>query len=93
MVALVLYVSPMSRYSLMAKRNCDELLKRVDPRAVHFEVCDISEHPERGDDDGVYYTPVLVKRRPLPCTHVVGDLSNTHVLVDLLEACGVSVSR
>ena len=47
----------MSRFSLMAKRNCDELLKRVDPRAVHFEVCDISEHPERGDDDGVYYTP------------------------------------
>ena len=77
----------------MAKRNCDELLARLAPDVVHFEVCDISEHPERGDEHAVCYTPVLVKRHPLPRAYVVGDLSNRHALEDLLEACGVSVPR
>lgn len=48
---------------------------------MRFEVCDVSQHPERGDEDAVCYTPVLVKRRPLPRAHVLGDLSNPAALV------------
>src|SRR5581483_1662800 len=65
-VDLVLYVSATSTYSATAIRNCQTLLKRFDAGHVHFEVCDIRKHPERADEDSVCYTPVLVKRRPLP---------------------------
>ena len=90
---LVLYVSPLSRYAHIAQRNFEALLTRFDRRRVRFEVCDVSLHPERGDEDAICYTPMLVKRHPLPRTYVLGDLSNTEALVELLESCGVSPVR
>ena len=92
-IELVLYISPLSRYAHIARRNFEELLERFDTRRVHFEVCDVSQHPERGDEDAICYTPMLVKRRPLPRTYVLGDLSNTEALVELLESCGASLVR
>jgi two-component system response regulator GlrR len=92
-IELVLYVSPLSRYAHIARRNFEELLARFDRRRVQFEICDVSLHPERGDEDSICYTPMLVKRRPLPRTYVLGDLSNTEALVELLESCGVSPVR
>ena len=88
-VDLVLYVSAASTYTSTAIRNCETLLKRFDAACVHFEVCDVSRHPERADEDSVCYTPLLVKRRPLPRTYLVGDLSNATMLLDLLSACGL----
>jgi len=32
---------------------------------------------------------VLLKKQPLPRTYILGDLSNTSALVDLLVSCGV----
>jgi two-component system response regulator GlrR len=92
-VELVLYVSPLSRYAFVAQRNFEALLTRFDRRRVRFEVCDVSRHPERGDEDAICYTPMLVKRSPLPRTYVLGDLSNTEALVELLESCGVNPIR
>jgi len=93
LVDLVLYVSASSRYATVAQRNCQTLLDRFDPHQVSFEVCDIGQHPERAEEDSVCYTPMLVKRRPLPRTYVVGDLSNAEPLVDLLSSCGVTPRR
>jgi two-component system response regulator GlrR len=92
-VELVLYISPLSRYAQVAQDNCEALLARFDRRRVRFEVCDVSQHPERADIDAVCYTPVLVKRHPLPRTYVLGDLSNGEVLVDLLQSCGLAPQR
>jgi hypothetical protein len=92
-VDLVLYVSASSRYATAAQRNCRTLLDRFDRRQVSFEVCDLGQHPERAEEDAVCYTPTLVKRRPLPRTYVVGDLSNAEPLVDLLKSCGVTLKR
>ena len=92
-VDLVLYVSASSRYAQIAQRNCRTLLDQFDRRHVTFEVCDIGKHPERAEEDSVCYTPMLVKRHPLPRTYVVGDLSNADPLVDLLESCGMSLKR
>jgi two-component system response regulator GlrR len=90
-IELVLYVSPFSRYAQTAQRNCEDLLARFDRTRVKFEVCDVSRNPERGDEDSVCYTPMLVKRSPLPRTYVLGDLSNTEALVGLLQSCGLDL--
>ncbi len=92
-VDLILYVSASSRYAQAVQRNCQTLLERFDRRQVTLEVCDISEYPERAEEDAVCYTPVLVKRRPLPRAYVIGDLSNGEPLVDLLMSCGVTPRR
>ena len=92
-VDLVLYVSANSRYATTAQRNCKTLLDRFDRRQVTFEICDIGRHPERAEEDSVCYTPMLVKRHPLPRAYVLGDLSNGEPLVDLLKSCGVTLKR
>ena len=85
----MLYVSAASSYAATARRNCEALLARFDPRAVRFEICDVSRQPDRAETDGICFTPVLLKKQPLPRTYILGDLSNTAVLIDLLASCGV----
>ena len=85
----MLYVSAASSYAAAATRNCETLLARFDHRAVRFEVCDVSRHPDRAETDRICFTPVLLKKQPLPRTYILGDLSNITVLMDLLVSCGV----
>ncbi|PYR67272.1 MAG: hypothetical protein DMF88_13430 [Acidobacteria bacterium] len=92
-IELVLYVSAASSHTATARRNCEALLARFDQRRVRFEVCDISRHPDRAESDGICFTPVLMKKRPLPRAYVIGDLSNTAALMDLLVSCGVDPLR
>jgi two-component system response regulator GlrR len=92
-IDLVLYVSGHSRHTPVAQRNCQNVLSRFDPRAIQFEVCDVSAHPDRAEEDAVLFTPMLVKRHPLPRTYVVGDMSNAEPVIDLLAACGVRPAR
>jgi hypothetical protein len=90
---LVLYVSAKSPYTSAAQRNCELLLSHFDRTHVRFEVCDISQHPERAEIDSVCFTPMLLKRDPPPRTYVLGDLSNVTALVDLLQSCGMELAR
>lgn len=92
-VDLVLYVSPSSRYTQAARRNCEALLARFDRRRLTLEICDVSRHPERAEVDAVYFTPMLVKRSPLPRMFVLGDLSDATPVLELLESCGVNPRR
>jgi hypothetical protein len=89
-VDLVLYVSALSPHASAAQRNCELLLSHFDRTHLHFEVCDISKHPERAEAHSVCFTPMLLKRDPPPRTYVVGDLSNVTALVELLQSCGSS---
>jgi two-component system response regulator GlrR len=88
-VELVLYVSSDSPYAHAARRDCELLLDRFDRSQVLFEVCDVGDHPDRAEADGVCFTPMLLKRHPLPRTYVIGNQLNAAVLVDLLESCGL----
>ena len=49
--------------------------------------------PERAEEDAVCYTPMLVKRQPLPRTYVLGDLSDTDAMLTLLASCGLELKR
>jgi hypothetical protein len=86
---LVLYISARSPYASTARRNCDLLLDHFDRSTLHFEVCDVSQQPERAEADSVCFTPMLLKRDPPPRTYVVGDLSNVPALVALFQSCGM----
>ena len=89
----MLYVSAASSHTAAARRNCEALLSRFDHRHVRFEICDVSQYPDRAETDRICFTPVLLKKLPLPRAYFVGDLSNTSALVDLLASCGVDPLR
>lgn len=88
-VELVLYTSAASARSLRAMRAVREVLSRFDRSQVRFEVVDLSQSPDRGDEDAVVFTPTLVKRGPGPRTYIVGNLDDPNLVVDLLELHGV----
>lgn len=89
LVEFVLYVSSASPVSLQAQRNIERLVSRCDSSQVKLTVCDLVRHPLAGDADRIAFTPTLVKKYPEPKMWLVGNLTNSQILVDLLRVCGV----
>jgi DNA-binding NtrC family response regulator len=88
-VELVLYTSAASEKSAKALKAIQQVLSRYDAAQVSFSVCDLAERPARATEDGIVFTPTLVKRGPGPRTWIVGNLEQPGILVDLLEVSGV----
>ena len=55
---------------------------------VRLTICDLSKDPEGGNNDGIAFTPTLVKRSPGPRTRILGHITNPELLLELLEGCG-----
>jgi CheY-like chemotaxis protein len=89
LVELALYVTSMSPASARAQRNLSRLLQGYRADQVRFEACDLARHAEQAEKDRVIFTPTLVKRSPEPRTWVLGDLSESGIVVDLLGMSGV----
>ena len=87
-VELILYVSAYSPKSAAAIKNIKRVLSRYQSSRVNLTIYDLSQHPEAGNQDGVAFTPTLVKRSPGPRTFILGHISNPDLLVELLQACG-----
>jgi CheY-like chemotaxis protein len=82
---LVLYVSAQS----LASARALEVLRQLVPDSatdVRLTVCDLAAQPGEGDTDQVVFTPTLVKRHPLPRIWILGDLSRTETVGELLRS-------
>jgi KaiB-like protein len=85
-VELILYVSSHSTYSAAAIRTIKKVLSRFERSKVRLTVRDLREDPTCGAEDGVAFTPTLV-RRTMPRTFILGHMSNPNLLLDLLAEC------
>ncbi|HET8646696.1 MAG TPA: response regulator, partial [Vicinamibacteria bacterium] len=85
---LVLYVNRTSTLSAQAQQRMQEILARYDTSRLRFEVCDLIEHVDSAARDRVLFTPTLVYRGPGTPAWVLGDLSDAHVVEDLLALAG-----
>jgi hypothetical protein len=81
---LVLYVSSDSRPSVQARSVVHRALARYDSRAIQLCVVDLETDPRAGVQDGVVYTPTLVRRSPLPAVHLSGALIDERSVRDLV---------
>jgi circadian clock protein KaiB len=88
---LALYVTLPWPSSLRAKANLARVLARVPDGQVRLLVCDLAREPERAEKDNVLFSPTLVKVWPAPKMWILGDLSESDVLIDLLALCGIDV--
>ena len=86
---LVLYVSAQSLASARAEQAVRSLLPE-DRSGVHLTICDLALHPDAGDEDNIVFTPTLVKREPPPRAWILGDLSRSETLADLLRTFGAA---
>ena len=83
---LVLYVAGTNPRSLRAVESVSRLCRQHLEGRYELRVVDIYQHPELAEEGQVIAAPTLVRSRPKPVRHVVGDMSDE---APLLRALGV----
>ncbi len=63
------------------RRICDEKLK-VDYELI---IIDVLESPHLANEDHILATPTLIKTLPLPTRRLIGDLSETELVMRELD--------
>ena len=86
---LTLYVNRASPLSDRARRRMQELLAGYDIDGLRVEVCDLLEHVGQAARDRVVFTPTLVYRGRGATAWVLGDMSDTKIVRDLLSLAGL----
>ena len=92
-VELVLYYTPPWPSSMKARRNLEKILEACETDAVHLTMRDLGEHPDLAESDGVVFSPTLIKKSPGAPVWMLGDLSDSTAVTDLLLASGIKPQK
>ena len=84
MFSFQLYVAGEAPNSLMAIANLEQLCRTHLPEQHEIEIVDVVLHPERALTEKIYMTPTLVSALPYPGCRIVGTLSNTEPILQIL---------
>ncbi len=82
---LRLYVAGQSPRSLRASANLRNLCEEHLAGRYDIEIVDLVEHPLLARDDDILAIPTLVRRLPAPSRKIIGDLSNTELVLAGLQ--------
>ncbi len=80
-----LYVAGHTANSAQAIANLKTICKEHLLQRHEIEIVDVFENPVRALADGIMMTPTLLRLEPLPPLRIVGSLSTTAVLLDMLQ--------
>lgn len=83
-VRLRLYVAGHTQNSALASANLAAICEAHAAGRHHIEVVDVLLDPLRALADGVLMTPMLIKLGPGPVRKIVGTLSQTRTVVQVL---------
>jgi circadian clock protein KaiB len=92
---LELYVVGQSTRSLTAISNLERICREHLDGRFELTIVDVLDHPEAAELANIVATPTLIRRVPVPVRRLVGDLSNTEVVLRGLgiEAAPVAPSN
>jgi circadian clock protein KaiB len=79
-----LYTADDTQNSVQALANITALCRAHLPNRHEIEVIDVFREPQRALADGIRLTPTLVKLSPLPVQIIVGTLSQTPRVLQML---------
>ena len=79
-----LYVAGETENSAEAISNLSAFCRTRLPNRHEIEVVDVLRDPQRAMKDSVFMTPTLVKLSPSPVRQIVGTLSESHTLLQVL---------
>jgi circadian clock protein KaiB len=79
-----LYLAGASPNSTTAAQNMRAVLAQFAEHCIDLEIIDVLVDPERGLDDGILVTPMLVKLDPPPERRLLGSLRDRRALLEVL---------
>lgn len=79
-----LYVAGNAPNSLQAIDNLTKLCETHLPGQHQIEIVDVCVDPGRALEEAIYMTPTLVSLSPYPGHRIVGTLSNTEPILQIL---------
>ena len=82
---LKLYVTGKTPRSQRAIANLQRFCDLELPNQHQIAIVDVLEQPQLAEEEKILITPTLVKEMPLPCERIIGDLSNTEVILFALN--------
>ena len=82
---LRLYVAGDAPNSMQAVANLHALCREHLPGRHEIEIVDVLREPNRALDEGILLTPLLVRLSPDPIRKIVGNLSQSGPLMQMLE--------
>jgi circadian clock protein KaiB len=82
--AFRLYVAGDAPNSLQAIANLTQLCETHLPDRYDIEIVDVLLNPKRALTEAIYMTPMLVTNAPYPGHRIVGTLSNTESILQIL---------
>ncbi len=78
---LRLYITGMTPRSEQAIRNLRRIMADELDEAYELEIIDVLERPQLAEDERIIATPTLIKQLPPPLRRIIGDLSDTELVV------------
>jgi circadian clock protein KaiB len=79
-----IYVADNATNSVQAVANLRAICKAHLPEQHEIEVVDVFAQPKRALVEKIFMTPTLVVVEPLPARRLVGNLSETHLVLQTL---------
>lgn len=79
-----LYIAGDAPNSLQAKANLMRLCQTHLPERHEVEIVDVLLDPKRALTESIFFTPMLVTDSPYPGHRIVGTLSNTEPILQIL---------
>jgi circadian clock protein KaiB len=79
-----LYVADDTLNSAQAIANLRAICQRFLPGRHKIEIVDVFKEPVRALDDRVFMTPTLVKLSPRPVERLIGTLSKTNLVLQIV---------
>ncbi|MCD6050420.1 MAG: circadian clock protein KaiB [Verrucomicrobia bacterium] len=79
-----LYVAGDTQNSVLARANLASICETHLREHYQIEIVDVLREPKRGLVDGVFMTPTLLMLAPSPAKKIVGNLSQTERVLQVL---------
>lgn len=80
-----LYIADDTQNSDQAFANLQSICNRYLPGRFKIELIDVFKEPDRAMEDRIFMTPTLVKLAPSPVERIVGTLSQTSLVLQVLR--------
>jgi circadian clock protein KaiB len=80
----LLYIAGDTPNSILALSNLTALCRKHLPDRHMIEVVDVFKEPQRALADKIFLTPVLIRVTPSPLRRVIGTLTQTEKVMDIL---------
>ncbi len=82
---LWLYVAGRTSKSAAAFRNLERICEKYLCGRYHIDVIDLVKNPQLARENQIVAMPAVVRKRPLPIRKIIGDLSNTELVLAGLD--------